>query len=155
MAEGASLTLQQCPLCCKALQQPQLIQLNICRAPYTFCGALHLRNLHFKQGERQGLGKQDLLVSQHLIIHLNVTQNESVPITKVPRTEMVYHCFSHYSLFPSSPRRTLLCWRQERQLASTVVQSQLGKAPGIHPPQKTTAARALHIKNPPTHKAQH
>ncbi len=43
----------------------------------------------------------------------------------------------------------------ERQLASAIAQSQLGKAPGLHPLKKTAAARALHIKNPATNKALH
>lgn len=60
-------------------------------------------------------------------------------------------CFSprwtHISL---SRRRIVCCRRQERQLASTIAPSQLSKARGF----QTAAARALHIKNSPPHKAR-
>lgn len=88
-------------------------------------------------------------------IKLSQTQSESLPITKIPHQGMVYSYFECSSHSSHSPRRIFHCRGQERQLASPSMQPQLGKAPGFYPPQKTTAVRALHIKNPPTHKAWH
>lgn len=106
--------------------------------------ALHLRNQHYEQRESQEEETHASLMSQHPKKHLSEVHNG-----------MVYYYFPRSGHFSSSLRRTFCRRRQERQLESTIVQSQLGKAPGFHPPQKTTAARALHIKNSPTHKAQH
>lgn len=78
-------------------------------------------------------------------------KNQSVPIAKVLR----WYTATFQVISPLVIEELYSVGGRKRQLASTLVQSQMVEAPGIRPPQKTAAARALHIKNPPTHKAWH
>lgn len=118
-------------------------------------GAQHLRNANLYQKKRQEVEKHALLISQHQKKHLNCHKLQMSYVQSPKPLAIGYGYFSRSFHVPFSPRKTLLCRRQEKQLASTIVLSQLGKAPGFHPPQKTAAAPALHIKIPPIHKAQH
>lgn len=171
MTEGTSYTLQRCTLYCKALQQPELISSQpptlggtetlICSDPpwYTELCVWELYTSNKREIQRgrvcfidEPVPKKALKRGSQLNCHKLTSSHFQLPKFLIMGR---YTVTLHTSHFSPSPGRVFLCRRQERQLASTIVHSQLGKAPGFHPPQKTAAVRALHIKNPPTHKARH
>lgn len=128
-----SHTLQHCPLCCKALQQPQLISSPaqhwmaqrfaahfsmVHRAP-------HARNLYFKREEKTENMRYEWASAPKKPLKRGSqwgcqTQNESHLITKDPCNAIVSCSLPASSLIASCPGGTFCCGRQERQLTSTI-----------------------------------